>query len=102
MSKAAIRICADTSVFFDLVHERGSWACFDHVLCARCGCSVRVGWNCRHTVHFQRIPRYNPAHRLKDCSEIAIHAPLEVAADELRHDSEEWRPAQAEHDNPEG
>jgi predicted nucleic acid-binding protein len=41
-------------------------------------CSVLVSWNCRHIVHFQKIPLYNAVNRLHGFAEIAIHTPLEV------------------------
>ena len=45
-------------------------------------CSVLVSWNCRHIVHFRRIPRYNAVNRLEGYGEVAIHTPLEVLVDE--------------------
>ena len=41
-------------------------------------CSVLVSWNCRHIVHFKKIPLYNAVNRLHGFAEIAIHTPLEV------------------------
>ena len=41
-------------------------------------CSVLVSWNCRHIVHFQKIPMYNAVNRIHGWPEIAIHTPLEV------------------------
>jgi hypothetical protein len=41
-------------------------------------CSVLVSWNCRHIVHFQKIPLYNAVNRQHGFAEIAIHTPLEV------------------------
>ncbi|MCG3198990.1 MAG: hypothetical protein HUU16_04465 [Candidatus Omnitrophica bacterium] len=45
-------------------------------------CRVIVSWNFRHIVHFQKIPLYNAVNRLMGYSEIGIHTPLEVIADE--------------------
>lgn len=41
-------------------------------------CAALVSWNCRHIVHFQKIPLYNAVNRLHGFAEIAIHTPLEV------------------------
>ncbi len=45
-------------------------------------CAVLVSWNCRHIVHFQKIPKYNAVNRLHNFGEVAIHTPLEVIGDE--------------------
>jgi len=45
-------------------------------------CPVLVSWNCRHIVHFQKIPRYNAVNRRHGLAELAIHTPLEVSGDE--------------------
>jgi predicted nucleic acid-binding protein len=45
-------------------------------------CRVLVSWNCRHIVHFQKIPMYNAVNRLNGFGEIAIHTPLEVVGNE--------------------
>jgi len=49
-------------------------------------CPVLVSWNCKHIVHFQKIPKYNAVNRLCGYGELAIHTPLELLGDE---DSEE-------------
>jgi hypothetical protein len=41
-------------------------------------CSVLISWNCRHIVHFQKIPRYNEINCSHGFANIAIHTPLEV------------------------
>ena len=46
------------------------------------GCQIIVSWNFRDIVHFQKIPLYNAVNRLEGYSEIAIHSPQEVIADE--------------------
>jgi predicted nucleic acid-binding protein len=45
-------------------------------------CPVLVSWNCRHIVHFRKIPQYNAVNRLHGYSEVAIHTPLEIVGDE--------------------
>jgi hypothetical protein len=45
-------------------------------------CPVLVSWNCRHIVHFEKIPRYNAVNKLNGFAEIAIHTPHEVVYDE--------------------
>ncbi|MDD4888855.1 MAG: type II toxin-antitoxin system VapC family toxin [Phycisphaerae bacterium] len=45
-------------------------------------CPVLVSWNCRHIVHFQKIPMYNAVNRLHGLAELAIHTPQEVVGDE--------------------
>jgi hypothetical protein len=45
-------------------------------------CPFLVSWNCKHIVHFEKIPKYNAVNRLHSYGDIAIHTPLELAADE--------------------
>lgn len=52
------------------------------------GCPVLVSWNCRHIVHFQKIPKYNAVNRLHDFGDLSIHTPLEIIGDEDDHEEE--------------
>ena len=45
-------------------------------------CRILLSWNCRHIVHFQKIPKFNALNKLLGYPEIAIHTPLEVIGDE--------------------
>jgi predicted nucleic acid-binding protein len=45
-------------------------------------CPLLISWNCKHIVHFEKIPKYNAVNRLRGYGDIAIHTPLEVVADE--------------------
>jgi hypothetical protein len=45
-------------------------------------CNILVSWNCRHIVHFQKIPLYNAVNVRLGFGVIAIHTPLEVISDE--------------------
>ena len=61
----------------------GSMADALHVALATVlACQVIVSWNFKHIVHYQKIPLYNAVNRLMGRSEIGIHTPLEVIADE--------------------
>lgn len=42
------------------------------------GCPVMASWNCKHIVHFQKIPRYNQISKKLGYAELAIHTPLEL------------------------
>jgi len=42
------------------------------------GCPILVSWNCKHIVHFQKIPRYNLISQKLGYAELAIHTPLEL------------------------
>ena len=46
------------------------------------GCWTIVSWNFRHIVHVRKIPLYNGVNKAQGYSEIAIHTPQEVLADE--------------------
>lgn len=48
-------------------------------------CPILVSWNCRHIVHFDKIPRYNAVNVARGFSPLAIHTPLEV----IRYENEE-------------
>ena len=41
-------------------------------------CPILVSWNCKHIVHFDKIPRYNAVNGRMGYSPLAIHTPLEV------------------------
>lgn len=41
-------------------------------------CPVLVSWNCKHIVHFEKIPQYNAVSRRQGYHEVAIHTPLEI------------------------
>ena len=45
-------------------------------------CRIILSWNFKHIVNFRRIPLYNGVNKAEGYSEIAIHTPLEVIADE--------------------
>ena len=45
-------------------------------------CPLLISWNCKHIVHFQKIPKYNAVNRLQGYADVAIHTPLEVTGDE--------------------
>ena len=52
------------------------------------GCPVLVSWNCRHIVHFQKIPKYNAINRLHKFGDLSIHTPLEIIGDEDDYEEE--------------
>lgn len=41
-------------------------------------CSILVSWNCRHIVHFNKIPQYNAVNTLRGITQLSIHTPAEV------------------------
>lgn len=50
-----------------------------HVALAATGhCPILVSWNCKHIVHFDKIPRYNAINVAMGYAPLAIHTPSEV------------------------
>ena len=43
-------------------------------------CDLIVGWNFKHIVHFEKIPKYNAVNTLQGYGKIGIFSPLEVIA----------------------
>ena len=43
-------------------------------------CPALVSWNCKHIVHFGKIPRYNAVNVALGYSPLGIHTPAEVIA----------------------
>jgi len=41
-------------------------------------CTILASWNCKHIVHFDKIPKFNAVNTLCGIAQIAIHTPLEV------------------------
>ena len=51
-----------------------------HVALATAGqCSIIVSWNCKHIVHFQKVPLYNAVSVRMGYAPIQILTPMEVA-----------------------
>ena len=41
-------------------------------------CDLIVSWNFKHTVHFEKIPKYNAVNVLNGYGQIGIYSPLEI------------------------
>lgn len=49
-------------------------------------CPILVSWNCKHIVHFDKIPQYNAVNEAMGYAALAIHTPLEVISYESNYE----------------